>query len=315
MLRETNLGTMVNLETDNENRFLYLFIAFDASIQGFNYCRPVVSIDATHLKGKYQGALFTNDASWVWFLRRLKENFGEIPDHVIVSDRHLSINRVVMKVFPNAFHGLCIHHLLNDLKSKFKSKTKELEEHYYQTAKVYSVEEFNVLFYSLCSAVPGAKNYLEDVGLDKWTRSHSPSRKYNVMTTNILESMNAVLVKVRELPITAFVNEIRLLCQNWFYERRKKEKDCTRKLSTDVEKKLEIRRDQAQVMAVSSYDLCSPYYSKDYWYELYKGVVHPLPHITQWSIPEHISAFKIMIPDVRTTIGRRKKRRILLVGL
>ena len=58
------------------------------------------------------------------------------------------------------------------------------------------------------------------------------------------------------------------------------------------------------------YDLCSPYYSKDYWYESYKGVVHPLPHITQWSILEHISAFKLMPPDVWTTIGRRKKLRI-----
>ncbi|KAL5576769.1 hypothetical protein UlMin_018468 [Ulmus minor] len=233
MLRETNPGTVVNLETGIENKFMYLFIAFDAFIQEFSYCRPVVSIDATHMKGKYQGVLFTvvchdanqqifplafgigdseNDALWIWFLRRLKENFGERPGHVIISDRHHSINRAVNEVFPNAFHELCIYHLLNNLKAKFKSKTKELEEHYYQTSKVYSMEEFNVLFYSLCSAVSRAKKYLEEVGLDRWTCAHSPSRRYNIMTTNISESMNAVLVKVRELPITTFINEIRLLC-------------------------------------------------------------------------------------------------------
>ena len=72
------------------------------------------------------------------------------------------------------------------------------------------------------------------------------------MTTNISESMNAVLVKVGELPIIVFVNEIRLLCQKWFYECRNKVKDCTSKMSTYIEKKLEIRLDQAQVMDVSN---------------------------------------------------------------
>lgn len=170
MLREPNASTVMNLETGNENRFLYLFIAFDASIKGYSYSRPVVSINATQMNGQYRGELFTaichdanqkifplafgigdfeNDASWIWFLRRLKENFTERLNHVIVSDRHCSIDREVNEVFPNAFHELCIYHLLNNLKTKFKRKTKELEEHYYQIANVYSVQEFNVLFYIL----------------------------------------------------------------------------------------------------------------------------------------------------------------------
>ena len=62
------------------------------------------------------------------------------------------------------------------------------------------------------------------------------------------------------------------------------------------------------------YDLCSPYYCTNYWYELYRGIVNLLPHITQWSIPEHISSFKLMPPNVQTTIGKRKKRMIPSVG-
>ncbi|KAL5538149.1 hypothetical protein UlMin_046275 [Ulmus minor] len=139
MLMDTNLG------------FQYLFIAFAASIHGFSYCRPVISIDATHLKGKYRGVLFTavchdanqqifplafgvgdseNDASWSWFLHRVKSVFGSNPALVIVSDRHRSINNVVQEVFPQAFHGICMYHLLNNLKTKFRNKTKELEQHY-----------------------------------------------------------------------------------------------------------------------------------------------------------------------------------------
>ncbi|KAL5568364.1 hypothetical protein UlMin_024939 [Ulmus minor] len=215
MLMQTNPGSVVNLEVTDGNKFQYLFIAFAASIKGFSYCRPVISIDATHLKGK-----------------------------------HRSIRSAVEEAFPRAFHGICIYHLFNNLKTKFKSKNKELEQHYIAAAKAYNLQEFHVLFYTLCSAVPGAKEYLESVGLDRWTRSHVPCRRYNIMTTNISESFNAVLVKVRELPITAFVNEVRLLCQRWFQQHRTKANGCSSRMSTDVEKKLEERRDRAQTMDV-----------------------------------------------------------------
>ncbi|KAL5574090.1 hypothetical protein UlMin_023687 [Ulmus minor] len=280
MLMATNPGSVVNLEVTDGNKFQYLFIAFAASIHGFSYCRPVISIDATHLKGKYRGILFTavchdanqqifplafgigdseNDASWSWFLGRVKSVFGVNPALVIVSDRHRSINNAVQEVFPQAFHGICMYHLLNNLKTKFRNKTKELEQHYIRSAKTYNLQDFHVLFYTLCSAVPGVKEYLEAVGLDRWTRSHAPSRRYNIMTTNISESLNAVLVKVRELPIIAFVNEIRLLCQKWFHERRTKAAGCTTMMSKDIETKLEERKDRAQAMGV----ICADQYTFD----------------------------------------------------
>ncbi|KAL5557065.1 hypothetical protein UlMin_039301 [Ulmus minor] len=371
MLMDTNPGSVVNLEVSNGNRFQYLFIAFAASIHGFSYCRPVISIDATHLKGKYRGVLFTavchdanqqifplafgvgdseNDASWSWFLHRVKSVFG--------------INNAVQEVFPQAFHGICMYHLLNNLKTKFRNKTKELEQHYIRTAKTYNLQDFHVLFYTLSSAVPGVKEYLEAVGLHRWTRSHAPSRRYNIMTTNISESLNAVLVKVRELPITALVNEIWLLCQKWFHERRTKAAGCTTMMSKDVEMKLEGRKDRAQAMGVicadqytfdvvdgdrnycvdmalwtctcrkfqldqlpcdhvlavvrktpyEAYDLCSLYYTREFWHETYRGVINPIPHISSWTTPQQISEFELQPPDVRTVAGRRRKRRLPSMG-
>ncbi|KAL5578981.1 hypothetical protein UlMin_011423 [Ulmus minor] len=114
-------GYLHMLMDTNPGSFQYLFIAFAASIHGFSYCRPVISIDATHLKGKYIGVLFTavchdanqqifplafgvgdseNDASWTWFLGRVKSVFGVNPALVIVSDQHRSINNAVQEVFP-----------------------------------------------------------------------------------------------------------------------------------------------------------------------------------------------------------------------
>ncbi|KAL5570617.1 hypothetical protein UlMin_027192 [Ulmus minor] len=240
---------------------------------------------------------------WTLFLGRVKSVFGVNLALVIVSDRHHSINNAVQEVFPQAFHGICMYHLLNNLKTKFRNKTKELEQHYIRTAKTYNLQDFHVLFYTFCSAVPRVKEYLEAVGLDRWTRSHAPSRRYNIMTTNISESLNAVLVKVKELPITAFVNEIWLFCQKWFHERRTKAGGCTSMMSKDVIcadqytfdvvdgdrnycvdmalwtctcRKFQL--DQLpcdHVLAVvrktpyQAYDLCSLYYTREFWHETY----------------------------------------------
>lgn len=44
------------------NRFLRLFVAFDASVQGFKHCRPVLSVDATFLKARHMGCLMSASA-------------------------------------------------------------------------------------------------------------------------------------------------------------------------------------------------------------------------------------------------------------
>ncbi|KAK2634560.1 hypothetical protein Ddye_029352 [Dipteronia dyeriana] len=59
MLAEANPGTVTTIETEEHNRFLYAFLSFRQSLQGFQLViRPVVSIDATHLKSDYMGVMF-----------------------------------------------------------------------------------------------------------------------------------------------------------------------------------------------------------------------------------------------------------------
>ena len=59
MLEQTIPGTVTKIQTDSKNRFQYLFMTLSPSINGFlSACRPVISIDATYLKGKYRGILF-----------------------------------------------------------------------------------------------------------------------------------------------------------------------------------------------------------------------------------------------------------------
>ena len=41
----------------NNEIFQCVFWSFKPSIEGFEHCRPIMSIDGTHLYGKYKGKL------------------------------------------------------------------------------------------------------------------------------------------------------------------------------------------------------------------------------------------------------------------
>lgn len=48
----------------------------------------------------------------------------------------------------------------------------------------------------------GVAKYLEDVGFNYWARSHFEGRIYGILTTNIAESINALMNEPRKFPIT-----------------------------------------------------------------------------------------------------------------
>ena len=101
--------------SEDDTVFLhYVFWSFGPCIDEFKYCKPVISIDETHLYGKYQGKLLVtmttennkvfplvfavvdceSGSSWRWFLQCLRDTIGNvIPDKgiCIISDQHFGI--------------------------------------------------------------------------------------------------------------------------------------------------------------------------------------------------------------------------------
>ncbi|VVA37611.1 PREDICTED: FAR1-RELATED, partial [Prunus dulcis] len=198
-LERMNPGTKTHIRTDENNHFVYLFMAVGACIRGFrSSMRLVIAVDATHLKSKYKGVMFVanafdgnrniyplafgigdleTDASWHWFFTKLHEAIGECPNLVIISDRN--------------------------------------------------------------------------AGLHKWSRAHMDGRRYNVMTTNIAESINSVLRFARMLPVVHLIGEIVNLLVKWFTERRELALNCTTTLCPNFgEKKLRNRLEDAARMNV-----------------------------------------------------------------
>ena len=145
MLEQKIPITVTKIKIDSKNMFQYLFMTLGPSINGFFYCRPIIAIDATYLKGKSKGLLFmaaANDGNeqiypiafgfvdgetiraWTWFLTNLHSTIASHPELMIISDRHKSIKKVIKKVFSLASHGLHGFHMKQNLIGKYKKNKK-----------------------------------------------------------------------------------------------------------------------------------------------------------------------------------------------
>lgn len=127
--------------------FLFMFWCFSPSINGFNVCRPIISVDDTFLRGAYKCVLLVargwdannhvyplvffivdeeSTASWSWFLRLLKRYVVPNRFICIISYRHKGILSVVNRYTelqpPNTMHRFCLRHIRAHVKVSFKKK-------------------------------------------------------------------------------------------------------------------------------------------------------------------------------------------------
>ena len=266
VLEQANPGTVTKIKTDSRNRLKYAFMAVGASIEGFNsVIRPVICIDATHLKARTRGVLlvavckdgngmiyplafgFANSEctkSWTWFLKKLRKGIQN-PDRVmLVSDRHNGIFNAMEAIFPDAAHGICVYHMAQNLK-RFCKQRDDVMILYYCAAYAYRMEDFDRFMGELKETSPKVYDELLAVGVEKFSRVHSPRLRTSFMTTNIAESMNSCLLSIRKLPITAMAECIRDLLQRWFYDRRKNAHEMSTYLTTFADEHIKDLLDTA----------------------------------------------------------------------
>ena len=89
-----------------------------------------------------------------------------------------------------------------------KFKNKDIIPHFYLAAKAYRMSEFQI-YWSKLQRYPEVTAYLEEIGLQRWTRVYQVHCRYDKMTTNIVECLSGVLKNPRELPITKLLEHIR----------------------------------------------------------------------------------------------------------
>ncbi|KAL6318599.1 hypothetical protein AAG906_000677 [Vitis piasezkii] len=201
------------LEQSNWMHYVFqnaCFWAFAPSIKGFAHCRPVLSIDGTHLYGKYKGTLLIamgcdgnnqlfplafaitegeNTDSWSWFLACIRVGVTQRKGLCLISD--------------HACHRFCMRHLASNFNTKFKDKT--LKDLMCRAAMESKVKKFISHMDTIGRINAEARNWLEQIPLEKWALSYDGGRRYGIMTTNMSEVFNGVLKGARNLPIITLV--------------------------------------------------------------------------------------------------------------
>ncbi|XP_038896605.1 uncharacterized protein LOC120084863 [Benincasa hispida] len=263
-LKEMNPGTHTALKIDENGHFKLCFMVIGASIEGWRYSLPTISVDGTFLKYKFGGTLLSastldgnnnifplafaivdseNDVSWKWFFEHIQTSLGDREHLVIVSYRHLSIPKDVLSVFNNVEYYMCIQHVLRNLKL-FKDPL--IDQFYFSCAKSYTIDDFEFNMRSIESISPNIRSYLINVGLKKWSRAYSQRRRYEMMTTNPSECVNFVLKENRNLPVASLLDAIRCLLQKWFHDRRKASLSMTTILTPWAENILHNQHEQSR---------------------------------------------------------------------
>ena len=152
-LEKENSGCVVIWKTFDRNMpnneiFQCVFWSFKPSIEGFEHCRQVLSIDGTYLYGKYRGSLLIamgwdinnqffplafaitkgdNIDSWGWFLACIINRLTQRTGICAISDRCLGIMAAMSDphlgwAASSAYHRICMCHLVSNFMTRFKDK-------------------------------------------------------------------------------------------------------------------------------------------------------------------------------------------------
>ncbi|XP_057718018.1 uncharacterized protein LOC130932656 [Arachis stenosperma] len=174
--------------------FHRLFWTFPPCIEAFRHCKPLVSIDGTHLYGKYGGTLLLaiaqdgnsnilpiafalvegeNAESWSFFLSNLREYVTPQEGILVISDRHNGIKAALEApetgwLPPRAFRAYCIRHVAANFALTFKGK--DSRQLLVNAAYAKTEAEFYYWFDIMRTENPAMCDWANRMEYDKWTQ-------------------------------------------------------------------------------------------------------------------------------------------------
>ena len=273
VVKYANPGSITDIKTEKDDkgrtRFKYAFMALKACIDGWKHLRKVIVVDGTHMFGKYKGCLLTasgqdanyqvfpiafavvdneTNESWSWFFEKLKEIVEDGSDLSIVSDRANQICVAKDKWYPFSHHGCCLVHLQRNVDAKFKKRNQK--QMVGKAAEVFKVSHFKRLYAEIKLTDKRCWDYLEKIDPRHWTRSHFEGERYNLMSSNIAESLNKALVPACDSPIMALFEFIRRMISRWFVSRQRKISKMSGEIPPAIDELMENNLEDARAYAV-----------------------------------------------------------------
>ncbi|XP_024014426.1 uncharacterized protein LOC112088391 [Eutrema salsugineum] len=204
-----------------------------------------------------------------------------------------------------------------------------------ECARQYTEAEFLDHYSRMALKYPAVTDYLERrVEVSKWAKCYFPAERYNLDTSNVVQSLNSVFKDARKLPLLPMIDAIvDKLCE-WFNKHRNEAASTPpgRKLVAFVEnifhsrcaesKKLDKYPCVHALAALEAYmkrpdrevdinveDLCSMYYLTEQWAFAYNRTIYPVPHKSQWVVPDDVKQLSALHPRFTSQKGGQNSRK------
>ena len=274
-------GNTISHSVPNNETFQHVLWSFKPSIEGFASCRLILSIDGTHLYGKYKGTLLIamgcdgnnqlflwafsitkgeNIDSWGWFLACIRNRVTQRMGICVISDKHPGIMAAMSDPHlgwdaPYAYHRICMRHLASNFMTRFKDKL--LKNLVCRAAVATTPRKMNRHMATIGRINSKAQQWLEAIPLQLWALSHDGGRRHGIMTTNMSKVFNSVLKGAHSLPLTALVQLTFSRLNSYFVARSEQGAD---RLASDeqftpyVDAQIQGRVVKAGSMEIALYD-------------------------------------------------------------
>jgi transposase-like protein len=167
-------------ELNMKNEFKRLFLCPGVLTMVINYCKPIVIVDACHLRLQYGGVVMSacvndgenqivpiavaivdieNQDNWEFFFIYLlkaipilnNENF------TIIHDREKGLSNAQNKILPLSNESICLFHLEKNINSRFKTK---LNGRLWTIAKSTTIRNYNKIMDDIKKDHINIYNYL-----------------------------------------------------------------------------------------------------------------------------------------------------------
>ncbi|XP_049359242.1 uncharacterized protein LOC125823938 [Solanum verrucosum] len=140
----------------------------------------------------------------------------------IVSDSHASIIKAASRVYDEIPHFACMWHLLQNIMKNFRKSQQRVTELFYSMEKAYTMIEFNQCMTIVEKIDRRIKDYLLNIGYNKWSRVYAEVNRTWMMTSNIAESVNSRTRHAKVLIVLHLLEFMRQLVQKWNNNNRSK---------------------------------------------------------------------------------------------
>ncbi|KAL0385232.1 UNVERIFIED_CONTAM: hypothetical protein Sradi_2917500 [Sesamum radiatum] len=299
-LVEINPGSIAELITDDEKRLQRLFVSFHSCLQGFqNGCRPILFLNATFLKSKYQESLLTatavdgddgffpvafsivdteNEENWRWFLEQLKSAIPTTLPLTFVTDREKGLKNTVYEVFENAFHGYSMYHLTESFKRNLRGPFHGegrgvLPGKFLAAAHAVRLNGFKKFTEQIRQISSNAYDWVIQIEPEHWTSLSFGGEQYNYIVQNVAEPYSKLMDEIRESTIMQKIEALIYMITELINTRQMESSKWTTKLTPSKEKRIQEEALKAHALRV--------FISSDVLFEVHDDSTHVVD-IEKW---------------------------------